>query len=366
MKLGVAAAFVSGAVLPGDVVIEDGVVARVGVAPAGTSGLAVPGFIDLQVNGFAGVDFSTADVEGYRTAGAAMATTGVTAYQPTFICMPWHTYEASLAVAAEAQDAIGGPHLIGVHLEGPFLSPVRHGAHDRANIQPPDPSLLDLLLDWGPVTTMTLAPEVAGALSLIDRLVGDGVVVSCGHSDADAAAAHAAFDRGATLSTHLFNAQRPWHHRDPGISGASLYRDNVVVSVILDGHHLAPETVTMIRRCAPGRVALITDAIAAAGRPDGHYALGDREVAVAAGLARLDDGTIAGSVLTMDLAVRAMMDLGAPLEEAVGAATTVPAAALRRPDLGSLVPGSPADVAIVDDSMAVIRTLVRGVEVHAI
>ena len=280
--------------------------------------------------------------------------------------MPWHTYEASLAAAAAAQGAEGGPHLIGVHLEGPFLSPVRHGAHDPANIRPPDPSLLDRLLGWGPVTTMTLAPEVAGALSLIDRLVGDGVVVSCGHSDADAAAAHAAFDRGATLSTHLFNAQRPWHHRDPGISGAALARDDVVVSMILDGHHLAPETVTMIRRCAPGRAALITDAIAAAGRPDGQYRLGDRHVTVAAGLARLDDGTIAGSVLTMDQAVRAMMDLGAPLEEAVGAATTVPAAALRRPGLGTLTPGSAADVAIVDDSMAVIHTLVRGVEVHAV
>lgn len=364
MKLGVKAALVDGDVIPGDVVVESGVISRTGVLPAGISGLALPGFVDLQVNGFAGVDFATADVAGYAAAATAMAAHGVTAFQPTFICLPWTSYEASLATAAEAQRSAATPRLLGVHLEGPFLSPRRAGAHDPANTLPPDAARLDRLLSWGPVTTVTLAPELPGAIEMIDRLLAADVLVACGHSDADAPTAHAAFDGGASLVTHLFNAQRPWRHRDPGIAGAALARDDVAVSIILDGFHLAAETVTMIRRCAPARIVLITDAIAAAGRPDGTYALGDRTVTVTDGLARLDDGTIAGSVLTMDGAVRAMIELGAGVAEAVAAATSTPARVLGRRDLGRLVPEAPADVAVVDDAMAVTRTLVGGDEVY--
>lgn len=364
MKLDVAAALVEGEIVPGDVIVEDGSVSRVAAMPAGRSGLALPGLVDLQVNGFAGVDFATSDAAGYARAAAAMAATGVTAYQPTFICMPWSSYETSLAIAAEAQRTVAAPRLVGVHLEGPFLSLQRSGAHDPANAMPPDVERLDELLSWGPVTTMTLAPELPGALEVIDRLVAADVTIACGHTEATAAAAHAAFDRGASLVTHVFNAQRPWQHRDPGISGAALARDDVAVSIILDGYHLAPETVTMIRRCAPGRIVLITDAIAAAARPDGTYALGDRSVTVTDGLARLEDGTIAGSVLTMDGAVRAMLEHGADLAEAVAAATTTPTRVLGRPDLGRLTPGAPADIAVVDDAMTVTRTLVEGVEVY--
>jgi N-acetylglucosamine-6-phosphate deacetylase len=160
--------------------------------------------------------------------------------------------------------------------------------------------------------------------------------------------------------THLFNAQRPWRHRDPGISGTALVRDDVVLTLILDGHHLAPETVEMIRRCAPGRVALITDAISAAGRPDGAYELGDRRVTVRDTIARLDDGTLAGSVLTMDLAVRNFVGLGATVAEAIGAVTTVPARLIGQPELASMEPGTPADITVLDDELAVQRTIVAG------
>jgi N-acetylglucosamine-6-phosphate deacetylase len=325
----------------------------------------VPGFVDVQVNGFAGVDFSTCDVDGYREAAQAMAATGVTAYQPTYICMPEDAYRPALAIAARAQREVPGPRLIGVHLEGPFLSPQRAGAHDPANTRTPDAAWPAGILAAGPVTYTTIAPELPGAPDLIRIFTAAGVTVALGHSDADAATAAAGFDAGARAVTHLFNAQRPWRHRDPGIAGAALVRDDVTVTIILDGHHLAPETVELVRRCAPGRIALITDAISAAARPDGSHALGDRRVIVDGGVARLPDGTLAGSVLTMDAAVRNFVGLGASLEEAVGAATAVPARLLGRTSLGAIAVGAPADLTILDEDLQVVRTLVAGVETHS-
>jgi N-acetylglucosamine-6-phosphate deacetylase len=223
----------------------------------------------------------------------------------------------------------------------------------------PDPDLIGRLLDAGPVTMVTLAPERPGALELIDLLVAGGVAVACGHSDATASEAYAAFDRGATTVTHLFNAQRPFSHRDPGIAGAALSRQDVTVSIIVDGFHLADEVVRLAF-AAPAAVALITDAIAAAGMPEGPYPLGNRTVTVENGAARLDDGTLAGSVLTMDAAVRNLVDLGVDLTDAVDAATAVPADAVHRPDLGRLEVGATAHITVLSDDLFVERTLVAG------
>jgi N-acetylglucosamine-6-phosphate deacetylase len=364
MRLGVRESLVDGRRVPGDVVVEDGAIVAVGAAPAGPRHVAVPGFIDVQVNGFAGVDFSTCDVDGYRVAATAMAATGVTAYQPTYICLPEDAYRPALAVATEAQREVPGPRLLGIHLEGPFLSATRIGAHDPANTRVPDAAWAADIVEAGPVTYTTIAPELPGAVDLIRRSTAAGIVVALGHSDADAATANAGFDAGARAVTHLFNAQRPWHHRDPGIAGAALVHDDVTVTLILDGHHLAPETVEIIRRCARGRIALITDAISAAGRPDGSYPLGDRRVTVTRGAARLDDGTLAGSVLTMDAAIRNFVDLGATVGEAIGAATTVPARLLGLGAPGAIAIGAPADITILDDDLEVVRTLVAGREVY--
>ncbi len=360
MRIGVAAALVDGRVVPGDVDVDAGVVSAVGKRPAGGRGLAVPGFVDLQVNGFAGHDFSSTDVEGYLAAGHALAATGVTAYQPTFISLPVAMYAPSLAVAGEARAQRDGVRILGVHLEGPFLSTIRSGAHDPGNTLDPDPALAAELCAAGPVTYMTVAPEREKGVALIRHLASRGVVMACGHSDADAATAHAAFDAGARAVTHLFNASRPWRHRDPGIAGAALVRDDVTLTIILDGAHLAPETVSLVRRTAPGRIALITDAIAAAGRGDGEFVLGDRRVTVRGGVARLSDGTLAGSVLTMDAAIRNFVALGASIEEAVGAATVVPANLLGRSDVGVLSPGAVADVVVLDDALEVDQTFVAG------
>lgn len=365
MRLGVASAVVGGRRVPGDVEIADGTVAAVGAAPAGRSGIAVAGFVDLQVNGFGGVDFLDTGATGYEEAGQALARTGVTAYQPTFISSPEQDVLGALDVAAGAQKTAGGPRILGVHLEGPFLSRKWPGAHNPDNIVPPDLELARRLCERGPVTYMTIAPENPGGFELLDWLLARGMVVSLGHCDADAATASAAFERGARAVTHIYNAQRRWTAREPGVAGASLSRDDVIVTAIADFVHLAPETVLTTWRAARGRFAVVTDAIMAAGLPDGSYALGDRKVAVEDGAARLSDGTLAGSVATMDGALRNLVSLGVPVEDAVFAMTTVPAGAIERPELGDLEPGSPADVVVLDDSLGVGRTLISGREAFA-
>ncbi|MGH2701658.1 MAG: N-acetylglucosamine-6-phosphate deacetylase [Actinomycetota bacterium] len=362
MRLGVAAAIVDGVMVPGDVILKDGLVARTGVSPAGREGLAVPGFVDLQVNGFAGIDFLSADADGYRVAGQALAATGVTAYQPTLITSPLEAYWKPLETVATLSDELG-PRVLGLHLEGPFISPLWPGAHNPEHVIAPDLEVADLLVAAAPVTYMTVAPEEAGGLELIAHLVAKGVVVACGHCDAGAEVAGLAFDAGARALTHIYNAQRRWEPRDPGIAGVALTRPDVVVQAIVDHVHLAPETAYATFLATRGRFCLVTDAIAAAGLDDGVYALGDRTVRVEGGQARLEDGTLAGSVLEMDAAVRNLVELGASIKDSVEASSGVPARLLSRSDLGSLAPGRAADVVVLDDGLRVRRTLVGGVEI---
>jgi N-acetylglucosamine-6-phosphate deacetylase len=355
VRLGVAAAVVDGALVPGDLEVLDGRVAGVGLAGGGR-GIAIPGLVDLQVNGFAGIDFATADADAYGLAGAALLATGVTAFQPTLITAP----EAALAAALAAVPKDAGPRVIGVHLEGPFLSPERLGAHDHAARRDPDAALLARLLTAGPVTQVTLAPELEGAFVLIDLLRRRGIVVACGHSDATAAEAHHAFDLGATTVTHLFNAMRPLGHRDPGLVGAALAREDVSIQLIVDGNHLADETIRIVWAAAAGRIALVSDATAAT-RGDGNgYELGAVGIEVRDGVPQRHDGTLAGGSATLLEAVRRLHALGVPLAHAVGAAATVPARIAGRLDLGSLRPGAGADVVVLDDDLELHRTLVAG------
>jgi N-acetylglucosamine-6-phosphate deacetylase len=357
LRLGVQAALVDGRLVSGDIEVEDGRIVRCGLAGPSGHGLAVPGFVDLQVNGFGGVDFLDADADGYRRAGEALLETGVTAYLPTLITSP---EEEVLAALREIPKDFDYPRILGVHLEGPFLSPLRLGTHLATARRDPDLELLDRLLDGGPVRLMTLAPELPGADGLIERLLERGVTVSLGHSDATAAQANAAFDLGVRAVTHLFNAMRPFLHRDPGIAGAALVRDDVVVQLILDGVHLAPETVKVVWRAAPGRVGLVTDSITAAGASDGAYSFGSLDVQVHEGAVRGPDGVLAGSVLTMIEAVRNLHALGVPLADAVDAATAVPARILGLPETGRLDVGLPADIVILDDNVEIVRVLVAG------
>jgi N-acetylglucosamine-6-phosphate deacetylase len=358
VRLGVAAAFVDGTFVPGDVEIADGCIAAYGLGGGPGRGLAIPGLVDLQVNGFGGVDFLDADADGYRRAGEALLETGVTSYLPTLISSP---EEELLAAMREIPRGNGRrPRILGVHLEGPFLSAKRLGTHVSSARRDPDLGLLETLLDGGPVRLMTLAPELPGADALIDRLLERGVIVSLGHSDATAAQANAAFDRGARSVTHLFNAMRPFAHRDPGIAGAALARNDVYVSIILDGIHLAPEAVLTVWRAAGSRMALVSDAIAAAPSADGPSSLGQLDLEVREGAVRGPDGVLAGSVLTMIEAVRNLHGLGVPIEDAVSAATVTPARILGDPTLGRIEVGAPADLVVLDDRVEIERVLVGG------
>jgi len=338
MRLGVEAALVGGRIVRGDVDIAEGVVAAVGLASPGGRGIAVPGFVDLQVNGFAGVDFARADAAGYERAGDALLETGVTSYLPTLITAP---EEDLVAALREVPVATEGARVLGAHLEGPFLSAARLGAHPAAARRDPDPGLLDRLLAAGPIRLLTLAPELPGAHDLIRTLLARGATVSFGHSDATAEEANAGFDLGVHTVTHLFNAMRPFQHRDPGIVGAALAREDVVVQLILDGVHLAPETASFAWRAARGRMALVTDFTTAPG-------------------GRTPEGVLAGSTVPLIQAVRNLHTIGASLEEAIQAATEIPARIIGELEAGRLGVGLPADVVVLSDGLEIERVLVAG------
>jgi N-acetylglucosamine-6-phosphate deacetylase len=214
-----------------------------------------------------------------------------------------------------------------------------------------------------PVTMVTLAPELDDADQLIDALTERRIVVSLGHSDASATVAHAAFDAGAVAVSHLFNAMRPFHHRDPGLAGAALSRSDVTVMLVADGTHIASDALLAAVGAARGRLVLVSDAIAAAACGDGTFSLGDRDVMVEDGVARLADGTLAGSTRPLAWGLRLLVELGVPVAEAVDAVTRTPARLLGRQDVAVLRPGAPADVVVLDDAFAVERVYVGGAEI---
>ena len=373
--LGVTEALVGGTRIVGDVVVEGGVVTEVGVRPAGRTGLAVPGFVDVQVNGFAGVDFISADLDGYAEASRALARTGVTSFLTTLPTAAPEAYGPALAAAGEAAaTTLPGAQVVGVHLEGPFLSPDRPGAHRPEWLQTPDADLCDRWIDSAPIAVVTLAPEIDGALDLIAHLHARGVVVSLGHTDARAATAHQGFDAGASMVTHLWNAQRPITSREPAVGGVGLARTDVVVGIIGDLIHVAADTLRLSIAAAGDRFMLVTDAVWLAGtdrldRPldddtrDTRH--GNRGVTLANGAVRLPDGTLAGSACSMDRAIRNIVGLGLPLEQVIGAATTTPARALgvRGKGLGEIAIGGRADLVVLDDGLDVRGVLVAGRDV---
>lgn len=363
-RLGVGAAFVDGALLTGDVEVTDDRVSRVGLPPAGGGRIAAPGYVDLQVNGFAGVDLMTADRDGVVHVSAALAAHGVTAWLPTLITAPQSETDRALDVLgtllAEPGQEPGAARLLGVHLEGPFLSPDRLGTHPPEHRRDPDRELLDRWRQKAPVVAVTLAPELPGALPVVAALSRDGVLVSLGHSNATAAEAHAAFDVGARTVTHLFNAMSPLLHREPGLPGAALGRAGVVVQIVVDGHHLADDAIRTAWAAAHDRIVLVTDATAAAAREDGSYALAGVPVEVRDGAVRNEAGSLAGSALTLDVAVRNAAAIGLDLTEVLRAVTETPARLLGRTDLGRLRPGGPADLVVLDDDLRVRETLIAG------
>jgi N-acetylglucosamine-6-phosphate deacetylase len=354
--------------------IADGVIRSVGAgAPPRKpdaelpDGYLLPGFVDLQVNGFFGVDLQTADAAGWATVAGRLPSTGTTSFVPTLITAPLDQLAAKLQAATAVVPSLpaAGARVLGVHLEGPFLSPQRRGAHNEAWLTDPAPDAVEQLIQAGGdlLRLVTLAPERPGALAAIDRFTSVGVLVSVGHSDATAARVAAAADRGARMVTHLFNAQRPLRHREPGVVGQALTDPRLTSGLIADLHHVAGPVCALAFRAAPGRIALVTDAAASAGMPPGEYLLGGEPVTLppAPGAPPVRaDGTLAGSALRMDLAVANMVASGVSLAEAVAAATRIPADLIGRPDLGRLAPGAAADLVWLSPDLATRATWVGG------
>lgn len=318
-------------------------------------GWLVPGFIDLHCHGAGGaaVDEGAEAIE--RTL-AVHSAHGTTRSVLSLVTAPIDALEAQLAVIAEL--AARDPRVLGAHLEGPFLDHEFRGAHDPQLLRTATPADVDRLLEAsaGTLRQVTIAPEHDGAAEAIASLVDAGVAAAVGHTGADFDTALAAFDAGASILTHAFNGMRGIHHRAPGPVVAAMHADHVTLEIINDGVHVHPDVVRLAFRGAPGRLALITDAMAAAGSADGEYILGSLEVVVADGVARLKEGgSIAGSTLTQDVALRrAVLDCGIPLHDAVGALTETPAAAIGRAhDLGRLDQGYAADAVLLDDDLVV-------------
>lgn len=325
--------------------------------PVDAGGLLVaPGYVDLQCNGAVGVDLA-AEPERLWTVAAALPRWGVTAWLPTVITAPAGVRARALAALRAGPPAtVHGPCAtpLGLHLEGPFLAPDRLGAHPREHLRRPDPALV-AAEGWSAsdgVAMATLAPERPGALDVVRALVDRGVVVAAGHSSASADEATAAVDAGVRFVTHLLNAMGPLHHRAPGLAGVALTDERLRVGVIADGVHLHPVTVALAARALGDRLCLVTDAVAA---------LGTRPVSAGDGGVRLADGTLAGSEVGLDRAVRNLTaHAGVALHAAVAAASAVPARVLGLHDRGVVAPGAVGDLVLLDLSGALVATIVGG------
>lgn len=325
----------------------------------------VPGFVDLHLHGGGGASVTDGDPAEVRRALAFHRRHGTTRALASLVTAPLEHLLAAARGVAEAVAEEGGG-LAGCHLEGPFLASAHRGVHDPSQLLAPDPSTLDRLLEAaaGTVRVVTLAPEQPGGLDLVRQVVAAGAVAAVGHTAATYDQAVAAVEAGARLATHLCNGMRPLHHREPGAALALLEHPAVVCELINDGTHLHDGIIrTAFAVAGPERLALITDAIAATGLPDGDHVLGRTAIRVSDGTARAaDTGSLAGSTLTLAAAVRnTVLHSGLPLAVAVTAATATPARVLGIADrVGTLEPGKEADLVVLDDDLRVNAVMVAG------
>jgi N-acetylglucosamine-6-phosphate deacetylase len=356
---------VDGSLVAGRIALEGDRIATVEPDASVTSDRVIaPGFIDLQVNGGYGIDFGE-EPDRIAEVAAWLPATGCTAFLPTIVSSFADRYRRVFE-AFPASTGATGARVLGLHLEGPFLSPGKKGAHALDAIEVASDALFDELLQEDSVRLVTLAPERDGALDRIRRLVDRGVLVSLGHSEATFEQFEAAIDAGARMATHLFNAMSQLDSRAPGVVGAALVDERVTVGLIADGIHTHPASLALTAAAkGTDRIALVSDMMAAAGMPPGAYSLNDIPVTVDATSARLEDGRLAGSILTMDAAVRNMTNWGSvPLASALTMASTVPARLLNLEDLGTLAPGKSADLVVLDASLQVVETWSAGVKIY--
>jgi N-acetylglucosamine-6-phosphate deacetylase len=322
------------------------------------------GFIDIHIHGSGGADVMDATPEALSTVCRQLPSTGTTTFLATTMSMSYDRIEAALRNVRDFEGIEGGAHIAGVHLEGPFINPKRAGAQDAAHIADPDISLIEAYADV--IKMITVAPEVEGGEAFLRRMRRDfaHIVVSLGHSDATYEEAETAFKLGAKHVTHLFNAMRSYHHREPGAVGACFDSD-ATCDIIADGIHLHPHHLRLTYRMKPHRWILITDAMRAGCLQAGTYDLGGQRVTVKEGAARLEDGTLAGSVLKMNEALRYMCEAtGCGVSEAVAAVTRRPAALLGLKNKGDIKTGFDADFVVFDEDFTIRRTYIGGKAVY--
>lgn len=319
----------------------------------------VPGFVDLQVNGGWGFDFASNPASIWDV-GQKLLETGVTAWLPTLVTTPEPMLDEALTALRERPQGWVGAEPLGWHLEGPWLDPSRKGAHRASQLRQPQAELPQSFHVDNGVVLVTLAPEVPGCLAATRQLVERGVVVSLGHSNADVQTARSGMEAGATMGTHLFNAMSGLHHREPGLAAALLTSD-CSFGLIVDGIHVEPDMVRLAWQAASDRVVLVSDTMAGLGLPPGEVRLGRYRVLLDGSSARLEDGTLAGSVLDMPTAVANLVRYAScPLSEAVSAATRAPCDAIGDGARGRIQSGSLADLVLIDDDVNVVATILGG------
>ena len=361
---------------PGRVIIDGSSIRDVGAAdtvaiPSGAERidasqmLVSPGFIEPHVHGCGGVDVMDGTYESLNVVSRVLSRHGTTSFLATTVSSPSDILTAAVEKIGEhIGGSFDGAQPLGIHLEGPFISPVKRGTHKATNVSAPDRSLLQNWIRVGnkSVRLLTLAPELPGAPELA-RLARDaGVTVAMGHSNATFQEARSAVENGVCYAVHTFNAMRAFSHRDPGIVGEVLADDRIFAEIIADGIHVDPSVVRLFAR-AKGRtrVLLVTDAVSATDMPDGRYMLGNDAVDVSGGVCRDSGGRLAGSTLTQEVALRNFVEWsGWSLEDAIPGLTLNPARALNLGKKGVLEPGADADVVLMDPTFRVIKTFVKG------
>lgn len=350
----------------GDIEIEDGKILRVGkdlprkeedlAVDCAGSYTVVPGFVDVHIHGCAGADTCDATREALEAMAAFLLAHGVTSFCPTTMTTSRETIQAALLAAKDMMDhpMEGGARVVGVNMEGPFIAKERKGAQKEEDILPPDFPLFQRFYEesGGIVRLVDVAPEQPGGLDFVEK-ASQLCTVSIAHTTADYDQAKAAFDKGVTHATHLFNAMSGLHHRKPGVVGAVFDDSRVRGELICDGFHIHPAVLRAAFRLLGDRALIVSDSMRANGMPEGEaFDLGGQMVTVHQGKALLPDGTIAGSVTNLHQEIKNLVSFGVPFEQAVKAATLIPARAIGLDgEIGSIAPGKRADLVVLDENL---------------
>ena len=365
--------FIDGAFQPGAIRVENGRFAEILTGKTGEKGIdlegacVIPGLIDVHSHGNSGADFSDGDYAGLVTMAQYLAQNGVTGFAPASMTLPYEVLEKAFATAKRLRDEApaGCARLLGIQMEGPFFSEKKKGAQNGAFLRKPDFAAFHRLYDscGGLVRIADVAPELEGAVSFT-RQASQLCTVSIAHTDADYEQAKAVIDAGATHLTHLYNAMPGIHHRKPGVIGAASENENVTAELICDGQHVHESAVRMAFKLFPSRICLISDALRCCGMPDGEYELGGQQVFLKDSIARLADGTIAGSATNLYDCMRKAVCFGIPREQAILSATLIPAKELGRDkDAGSIEVGKLADFVVCGEDLERRAVYIGGIKI---